>query len=1828
MTELSGYSLLREGPPTLYRGLDDGRAPILLVTPPGERPSPGALQRLEHEFALRSELSADWAVLPLHLLRRGSQLTLVLADPGGVPLESMLEKPMAVADFLRLAIPLTMAIGQVHAQGLIHKDLKPANILVDAARSSVRLTGFGIASRLPREHQAPTPPEIIAGTLAYMAPEQTGRMNRSIDSRSDLYALGIIFYEMLTGALPFTASDPMEWVHCHVARQPVPPASRLQDIPGPVSAIVMKLLAKTAEERYQTATGVAHDLRRCLADWEAQGHIDDFPLGEHDVPDRLLIPETLYGREREIASLLAAFERVVGSGIPELVLVSGYAGVGKSSVVNELHKMLVPPRGLFAAGKFDQYKRDIPYATLAQAFQGLVQSLLSKSEAELAPWREALQEALGPNGQLMVDLIPALEPLIGPQPPVPELPAQDAQRRFQLVFRRLLGVFARPEHPMALFLDDLQWLDAATLDLLGDLMSQSDVGSLLLLGAYRDNEVGPTHPLARSLQEIRRAGGRVNEIVLSPLARADVEHLIADALHSPIETTRPLAALVYDKTGGNPFFTIQFLTALAEETLLVFSPGAGRWVWDLKRIHTKGYTENVVELMVDKLARLPSEAQEALQWLAALGNNAVSAVFALILGRSVEAIDEALWEPVRAGLVLRRDETYAFLHDRVQEAAYSLIPEAARPERHLRIGRILASSLPPEQVAERIFDIVTQLNRGVALVDAPEERERIAELNLQAGERAKAAAAYATALTYLAAGARLLADDRWARHYELTFALEYHRAACELLTADLDAAEERLTMLAGRASNLIDTAAVACLRMTLYNISGRSDRSVEVCLEYQRGRGIHWSAHPTNDEVRQEYEQIWHLIGDRSIEDLIDLPLMNDPAVRATLDVLIEVRTSVMLTDKNLLSLVVCRMVNLSLEHGNSDGSCCAYSWLGMILGPHFGDYPAGFQFGRLGYDLVEKRGLQRYQARVYLTFGTLVMPWTKPIRTGRALMRRAFDAANKAGDLTYAAYHWGHLVTNLLAAGDPLGEVQREAENGLEFARKGRFGLVVDILTAQLGLIRTLRGLTSEFGSFNDERSDEQSDPRLALPECWYWIRKLQARVHANDCASALAAAARAQPLLWTSPSFFVVAEYHFYAALARAAQCDAASTDERVQHLEALASHHNQLETWAHNCPENFANRASLVGAEIARLEGRDREAMDLYEQAIRAARDNGFVHNEAIAYERASDFYRARGFVQIADFYLRNARYGYLRWGADGKLRQLEEMCPQLTAEAPAPGAADTIGTPVDQLDLATMIKVSQAVSGEIVLKNLIDTLMRTALEQAGAERGLLILPRGAEQRVEAEAAIAGDIMTVRLDDQVVSEAMLPVSVLHYVARTQDVVILGDAAGQSVFAEDPYIRSRQARSILCLPLINQGKLNGILYLENNLARSVFAPARIAVLKLLASQAAVSLENSRLYRDLADREAEIRRLVDANIIGVVFWDLDGRIIEANDAFLRMVGYDRQDVPEDLRWTDLTPPEWRELDERLVREIKMVGSFQPCEKEYFRKNGSRVPVLIGAASFEEGGNQGVAFVLDLTERKRAEAEIRESERRYRDSQAELAHANRVATMGQLTASIAHEIRQPLAATAASAAAAVRWLGARTPNVDEAKRALARIVDSTMRADDIIRRIRDLIKKEPSRKESVDINEAVRDVLELTRGEATKHGVSVQTVLGESLQAIRGDRVQLQQVMLNLIVNAIEAMSTMSEGPRALLISTAADAPDSVSVVVRDSGPGLAPSGLTDAFDAFYTTKPNGLGMGLSICRSIVEAHGGQLWAGANEPQGAAFTFVLPAVGNETEAAN
>jgi PAS domain S-box-containing protein len=1732
----------------------------------------------------------------------------------------LLGHPLDTTQFLDIGISLAAAVRHLHQRNLIHKDLKPENILVDMRNGAVRLTGFGIASRLPREHQVPQPPETIAGTLAYMAPEQTGRMNRSVDSRSDLYALGVTLYEMLTGTLPFAAADPIAWMHCHIARQPLLPSERVPTVSAQISSIIMKLLAKTAEDRYQTAAGVLADLQRCLTDWQTHHHIRPFPLGALDASDRLMIPERLYGREAEIRTLHASFDRVIGGGMSEFVLVSGYSGIGKSSLVNELHKALVPPRGLFVAGKFEQYKRNIPYATLAQACHSLVHRILGMSDAELNQWRVALLEALGPNGQLMVNLIPELALIIGEQPEAPELPPQDQQARFQLVFRRFLGVFARPEHPLALFVDDLQWLDSATLDLIEHLICHPEVRHLLLVGAYRDNEVNSAHPLARMLARLHETGGRVQEILLSPLRPEDVERLIADALHADRERVQPLAELVFDKTAGNPFFTIQFLSALAEETLLTFDPDRAAWVWNLPRISAKGFTDNVADLMATKLSRLPPTTQKVLAQLACLGNVAETATLALVHQASDEGIHAELWEAVRAGLVHRTDSTYAFFHDRTQEAAYALIPEDERAIAHLRIGRLLAARTATEQLEENIFDIVNQFDRGAALIDTAGEREQVAMFNLIAGKRAKVATAYAAALQYFATGRALLTDDHEGeQRYQLIFNLELNCGECEYLTGALAPAEKRLSLLSTRARTVVNAAAVACVRINLYTTLDRSDRAVEVALAYLHRVDAQWPQDATAEVVQQEYGRLQERLESGSIEGLLDLPLMSDPDRRATMDVLTVLTTPALFTDLNLFRLVVGRMATLSLEHGNTDGSSLAYVWLGSIFGTYFGDYQAGHRFGRLGLDLVEKRGLDRFRARVYLVFAVHVSHWIQPLATSRALLRQAFNAAQEAGDVSYAAYCCTDLITNLFACGDPLDEVEREIENGLEFAQKVGFGLCISVLIGQFRLTRMLRGRTPDFSSFNDPTFDEnrflqrlEANPRMTLGVGWYWIRKLQAAVYVGDSVLAFMAATKVAPLLWTAPSQLERSEYHFYAALTCAMACDGASTEEQSEHLAALADHNKLIAAWAQNCPETFGNRAALVGAEIARLQGRELDAERLYEEAIRLARDNGFVQNEGLANELAAQFHAARGFRTIADAYLREARRCYFSWGAAGKVRQLDEAYPYLREPTQPRGPTSTIGAPIEHLDLATVISASQAVSSEIVLGKLLDTLMRVAVEQAGAERGLLILPRAADLRLAAEAKTGGNAVIVQLRDETVTGAKLPESILHYALRTHEIVILDDASAKNPFSADPYISHHNARSILCVPLINQSKLIGVLYLENNLSSCAFVPARIAILKLLASQAAISLENARLYRDLAEREAKIRRLIDSNIIGIVIWDLDGSLIDANDAFLHIVQYEREDLQAGLRWFDMTPPEWQDVYvSEEAEELKTTGVMQAREKEFFRKDGSRVPVLIGAAHFEGHSKQGVAYILDLTERKRAEEALRQLE-------SELAHMNRVSIMGELAASLSHEILHPIATARNNARAGMRFLEMNPPNLEEAREAFGCVVSDTDRAKDIVGRMRDHLKKAPPRKERFGLNEAIKEVMVMVRSAIVKNRIAVSIQLMDGLAPIRGDRIQLQQVLVNLILNAVEAMSSVEDGVQQLSIRTAQSERGDILFAVHDSGPGIVAGDLERVFEPFYTTKTNGMGMGLAICRSIINGHGGRLWVAPNEPRGAVFQFTLP----------
>jgi predicted ATPase/signal transduction histidine kinase len=1816
VSDLSSYafSALRHGDLTLYRGSGQELPSILLAT--AENASPACLNRLEHEYTLRAELDAAWAAQPIELSRHRNRLALVLGDPGGTVLERLVDRPLGPTEFLRIAISLAGALRQAHAHGLIHKDIKPANILVDVANGRVWLTGFGIASRLPRERPDPEPPEEIAGTLAYMAPEQTGRMNRSIDARSDLYSLGVTFYEMLTGTLPFAAADPMEWVHCHIARQPVPPDERIAATPGALSNITMKLLAKTVEERYQTAAGVEADLRRCLAEWECDGRIDAFPLGGRDISDRLLIPEKLYGREREIETLLARFDDVVAHGTTELVLVSGYSGIGKSSVVHELHKVLVQPRGLYASGKFDQYKRDIPYATLAHAFQNLVHSLLSQGEMELGRWRDSFTEALGSNGRLIVNLVPELELIIGRQPALADLPPQEARNRFQLVFRRFLGVFAHEEHPLALFLDDLQWMDSATLDLLEHLVTHSEVRHLLLVGAYRDNEVGPTHPLMRTLEAIRDADAPVHEIVLAPLGLGDIRRLIADALHCDPERARPLMQLVYDKTGGNPFFSIQFLIALADEGLLTFDSATAAWAWDIDRIHAKNYTDNVVDFMVRKLRRLSITTQDGLKHLACLGNMAEIRTLALIENDSEAPIRERLWEAVHAGLLVQRGDAYQFLHDRIQQAAYSLIPEEHRAVVHLRIGRKLIANLEAEELTEHLFEVANHFNRGAALIVDRDENARVAMINLRAGRKAKASTAYASARAYLASGMLPLGAQDWSSQYELMFSLWLERAQCELLCGHVEKAEQLVAELLRRTTSKVDQAAVYDLNTRLHTVQGEYQQAMDNALACLRLFGIDLPAHPNWEEVEAEYEAIWRSLDGRSIETLLDLPRMTEPELQAAMQVFSILAEITWITEFHLHCMLVCRTVNISMRHGVSGASAHAYACLGAFIGPVFHRYREGYRLGRLACDLVEKHKFAAYHMKVYHEMGAISV-WTQPLTSAIELRRAVARDATETGDLIYACYDMHQTITGLLLRNDPLEAVWRESQTALDFARRAKFRDVVDLIASQQRFIAAMQGRTVP--TLGDEQFDESTfeaaltDDRMATMICVYWILKLKARFLSGDYTEALAAAATVKPLLRGEFVQIFFLDYSFYTALTVAALFENASASAQDEWRSLLSVHREQLREWADNYPPTFGDKYALVAAEIARLEGRDAEAMRFYDQAIRSAREHGFVQNEGVAHEVAAEFYAARGVEGITQTYLRSARRCYLQWGAFGKVRQLDQRHPELREEATPSELSATVSAPIAQLDVGTVVKASQAVSSEIELGKLIQTLMRISLEHAAAERGLLILFRGNEPRIAAQATTGGSNIEVTLRNSAVTPAELSASVLHTVMRTQDSVILDDASAQTPFSRDGYIREKRARSVLCLPLVKQGKLVGALYLENNLAPRVFTSARLAVLELLASQAAISLENVQLYDELRRGEAYLSEAQRLSHTGSFAWrPASGEIYWTEETF-RIFEYDPATTPTlELLQLRIHPDDvaaFRRFSEQVSEEARDFAHEyrlrMPDERTKY------IHVVARALQTETGTVEFVGAVMDVSA-------IRLAERELHKTRTDLAHVTRVTSLGELTASIAHEVNQPLGAVMFNAEACMSWLHGDPPNMDEAHAALQRIVRDSTRAGEVIRRIRAIAKKTDTKMAPLNLNDVLSESLGFVQHELSTARVALRVEHASMLPLILADKVQIQQVILNLVMNGIEAMQPITDRPRELLIRSEQDDELQVQVTVTDCGVGFPADSADRLFNTFFTTKSSGMGMGLSICRSIIELHGGRIWAVPNTPHGAIIQFTLP----------
>ncbi|WP_206996477.1 trifunctional serine/threonine-protein kinase/ATP-binding protein/sensor histidine kinase [Trinickia mobilis] len=1707
MLDISDYhlSIIDEGDFVLYRGSrrDDF---ILVVVPSDDEPSARSLACLQNELAIRDRLDPRRAALPVGLTRWSDKIALVLHDPGGVPLRASCGGGLATREFLAAAISLAEAVKALHDNELIHGGIRPANVLVRMQGDDcwAWLTGFGFTACALDKQKGTDALGATRGAFAYLAPEQTGRINRAVDARSDLYALGCTFYEMLTGEPPFAALDPMTCIHSHVARLPTPPSEVVSSVPPQISSIVMKLLAKTPEGRYQTVDGLLDDLLRCQRVRREHGSIGAFALDAYDIAYRLKRLDKLYGRETEVSTLQAAFARTIEEGRAEFVFVSGYSGAGKSTLVQAFGNHVRLAGYAFAAGKCDPVKRTIPYASFAQALRDLVRFVLAQEESDFEASRERLLQALGPNAAILAALAPDLELIVGAHSAPADLPPPAEKARFLRTAARLIGAFATRERPLVLFLDDVQWVDRGSWAVVEYLLTHSEIRHFLLVAAYRDNEVDSAHPVWRTLES---AGAPIRSLRLAPLRLDDLAKLVAETLQCRVDEAMPLAGLISEKTGGDPFFTVQFLSTLADERLVAFNHAQQVWTWNLERIRAKGYADNVIDLMLGKVDLLSEETRSMLERLACLGTRAACDTLSAAAGEPEERVHAVLEEACRVNLVHQVNDGYSFWHDRIQETVYASIDDVERDARHLEIGRRLLVLGSTAHAGDRLFETVNQINRGAALVTVAEERRQFARLNLLAGQRAKSATAYSCALVYLTTAERLIEGNAGIEFDETAHAIELHRAECEFLTGAMQAAEARFDALSRRPIALPLRAELTRLRAALYITVDRPKMALEVGLDFCRQVGMHLPLHPADDDVDREHTRVLEQLGGQTIEDLRDLPAMHEPAWIGAMNVLADLVPAALFTDVNLHDLVRLRMINLSLEYGHCDASC--YAYVCAIFGYRYADYDTAFKLGELARDLINEKRMTRFKARVEMSFGALVLPWKRPAKEGQAFMKQALQIAAESGDLTFEAYSHRNLLTNLIFAGEPIDHMQAAAEKGFAFAKEKQFVLVVDALLAQLLMFRRLRGVSEGDGSPADPGYDERwvahfrraATSHRAIAAFAFWTHVLTTRVLFGDTGGAIEAETAAGGLYCSSRSFLESADFHFYGSLARAAAWRLAPENEKDTHLSALKVHYARLCTWRKTCAENFAGRAALVEAELARNEGRLIDAECLYEEAIQHARKQEFVHNEALASELAGQFYADRGFDTIAGAYLRNAKHAYSLWGADAKVKEFDCRYFQMRARPGTEASGAWIAGASPLFDIGTVVKASQALSGEMVLDKLVETLMAISLEHALACRCLLILSEGAALAIRAEASIGlGPIEVVLRHDPVNGEE-LPNSLVQTVARTLNSVVLDDATSDSTFAGDAYFRRRHARSVLCVPLVKQAKLVGILYMENELASGAFTAERTSILQLIASQAAISIENARLYADL--------------------------------------------VEENQR---------RESAESALREAR----------------------------------------------------------------AALEHAARLTTMGELVASIVHEINQPLSSMATCANAGLRWLQRETPELAEACAMFERIdIDST-RAADVIHALRAMARKAVPERTRFDINEAIRQVLALTARELKDRGIVLDASRIVDSREACGDRIQLQQVILNLVMNAVEAMADVTDRARSLSLSTDRCGEGGVLVRVVDTGCGIDPTFASRILQPFVTTKQSGMGMGLSICRSIVESHGGRLHFISLEPYGTAFEFTIP----------
>lgn len=1464
----------------IYRGRKENETqPLIIKLLKTVNPTPSEIARFKQEYTLVRKLDVKNIIKIFDLVEDDDKYAIIEEDFGGVSLKETLRKEkLGLKSFLQISSKVSETLGLIHKNNIIHLDIKPDNILINSEKGEVKITDFGISAVLTHANDELYNPDVIEGTLSYMSPEQTGRMNRGVDYRTDIYSLGATLYEMLTGEVPFKSKDPMELIHSHIARQPLSPSDLNSSIPPVLSAIILKMLSKNPEERYQNCLGLMADIDECLNQLNQKGRVDEFPIAVKDISIRFNIPRSLVDRDNERIELMRCFERTC-KGLSEMMLVTGQPGIGKSALVNEIYKPIIAKKGYFIFGKYDQFRKDVPYSAIIQSFQGLIRQIISESEEKIQSWREMLLSALGPNGKVITDVIPELELIIHKQPDLPLLGPEESINRFNLVFQNFINVFTTEEHPVALFLDDLQWADQASLKLLENLMTTYETKYLFLIGAYRDNETNDAHPLTLALNKIVKKGRKIHSITLGPLSVASINLIMMNVLLCDAEKSLPLAELISRKTAGNPFFVIQFLKNIYDNRLLQLNPQTG-WEWDINKIREMQVTENVIEFMAEKISHFPKNTRDILKICACIGNRFDLESLSVVSGKPIDETLTDLNSAIQEDMISLHGNLYKFHHDRIQEAAYSMIPEKEKEAMHYRIGTNVLKKTDSKNINEKIFYIVDQLNRGIKLISGTDEEIMLAKLNLQAAQKSKKSTAYASASSYLKIAMGLLPEYCWRSHYELAYSVHKEAMECEYLNLNFSEAEKIFDVVVKNAKSNIDKANVHSLMIVLYITQGNYDEALRVGREGMRMVGMSLPGKVSDARVGVELLKLRFKFGRRKIEDLIDMRYISVPENRdeeeklAYVNLAINTGTVAYYFDANLFAYIVITGTSLLIEYGNVDHSPFAYIALGAITGSSLGFYQHGYRFGLTALKINEKIADAKNRCKIEFLFAMTILHWSKHAGHSLDYFRNAYKNGIENGDLIFSGHSVNLLGMTRLMLGDNLDDIMEEYGKYKDFQLGGKDPFIARNYTENTRMCLCLKGLTESRGCLNGDGFDEQEQAGYYQSENnrlgTFYFSLVRLRINYlfgeySKCRDLIPVMQRIVKNKIALGNLHIPEFYFYYSLTLTASYAEAAPVD-KTRYVIRLKANQMKMLRWAKSCPENFRHKYDLVAAELMRIRGRFREAQHLYHAAIEGARQNGYQQEEAIACERLALLYLDSSCKDEAGFFMQKAHRCHSLWGASAKAAQLEEkyasLIPreqkqQFTGTVTISGSSGSMTlsgvtettSSTKMLDLSTAMRVSQIISSEIMLDRLLQKIMHESITNAGAQRGYLILESDGELTIEASEDVDKNEFLVMQSIALKDCPEICRSIVNYVYRSGEDIVLGNAAKEGLFTSDPYIMDVQCKSILCTPIMSKGKTSGILYMENNLSEDAFTPERLEILRSFSVQAAISIENARLF-------------------------------------------------------------------------------------------------------------------------------------------------------------------------------------------------------------------------------------------------------------------------------------------------------------------------------------------------------------------------------------------